>query len=136
MTDPVAPASTPVPDGLDRDEIALRAYALWQGRGCPSGSAEQDWLEAEHQLRRERAARLEATPRFAPAGVDGLDSVFPLTATAVASMPDSTGAAPKRRRRPSASAVSGGVGATKAGAPAPPAAGTRVTRKRPARPDA
>jgi hypothetical protein len=26
------------------------AYQLWQARGCPTGTAEQDWREAERQL--------------------------------------------------------------------------------------
>jgi hypothetical protein len=30
--------------------IGELAYHLWQARGCPAGSAEQDWLEAERQL--------------------------------------------------------------------------------------
>jgi Protein of unknown function (DUF2934) len=30
------------------DELA---YRLWQARGCPEGSAERDWLDAEKQLR-------------------------------------------------------------------------------------
>ncbi len=33
-------------------DIAQLAYALWQQRGCPVGSAEKDWLEAEQQLSR------------------------------------------------------------------------------------
>jgi hypothetical protein len=28
-------------------DIANLAYSLWQQRGCPEGSPEQDWLEAE-----------------------------------------------------------------------------------------
>src|ERR1700684_3619225 len=31
--------------------IVELAYRLWQARGCPDGSAEQDWLDAEKQLR-------------------------------------------------------------------------------------
>jgi DUF2934 family protein len=27
------------------------AYQLWQARGCPDGTAEKDWLDAERQLR-------------------------------------------------------------------------------------
>ena len=30
--------------------IGELAYHLWQARGCPEGSAEQDWLDAEKQL--------------------------------------------------------------------------------------
>jgi hypothetical protein len=32
-------------------ETAELAYQLWQGRGCPDGSAEVDWFEAARQLR-------------------------------------------------------------------------------------
>jgi hypothetical protein len=34
------------------ENIAKLAYALWQYRGCPIGSPELDWAEAESQLRR------------------------------------------------------------------------------------
>jgi Protein of unknown function (DUF2934) len=37
------------------ERVALLAYALWQYRGCPIGSPEQDWLEAERQLLRPHA---------------------------------------------------------------------------------
>jgi LmbE family N-acetylglucosaminyl deacetylase len=30
--------------------IGELAYHLWQARGCPDGSAERDWLDAERQL--------------------------------------------------------------------------------------
>lgn len=32
------------------EQIAERAYALWIERGCPEGSDEADWLEAEREL--------------------------------------------------------------------------------------
>jgi Protein of unknown function (DUF2934) len=38
------------------EDIANLAYALWQRRGCPDGSAEEDWLEAEQQLGRHAEA--------------------------------------------------------------------------------
>jgi hypothetical protein len=31
--------------------IGELAYRLWQARGCPEGSAERDWLDAEKQLK-------------------------------------------------------------------------------------
>ena len=34
------------------EEIARLAYILWQARGSGDGEAEQDWFEAERQLRR------------------------------------------------------------------------------------
>jgi hypothetical protein len=34
--------------------IASRAYALWQARGCPEGSPEVDWFQAEQELKTSR----------------------------------------------------------------------------------
>ena len=31
--------------------IRARAYELWQARGCPEGSPEEDWFHAAEQLR-------------------------------------------------------------------------------------
>jgi hypothetical protein len=54
--------------------IGELAYSLWQSRGCPDGSAEQDWLDAEKQLKAaQRATDLRTTePRAAepPANAD------------------------------------------------------------------
>jgi len=33
-----------------QEQIASLAYALWQRRGCPEGSPQQDWLRAEEAL--------------------------------------------------------------------------------------
>jgi hypothetical protein len=33
------------------DDIAWRAYLLWEARGCPQGTHLQDWLEAEKELK-------------------------------------------------------------------------------------
>jgi hypothetical protein len=33
------------------DEIANRAYQLWERRGCPIGTPEEDWIRAEEELR-------------------------------------------------------------------------------------
>jgi hypothetical protein len=35
---------------VDPSRIRDRAYARWQERGCPEGTAEQDWFEAEREL--------------------------------------------------------------------------------------
>jgi hypothetical protein len=32
------------------EDIASLAYALWQQRGCPEGSSEEDWFKAEQEL--------------------------------------------------------------------------------------
>ncbi len=34
----------------EEKSIGELAYRLWQSRGCPAGTAEQDWLDAEKQL--------------------------------------------------------------------------------------
>jgi len=38
------------PGTSGNDAIATLAYELWLGRGCPDGSPEQDWYEAERVL--------------------------------------------------------------------------------------
>jgi hypothetical protein len=52
MTRTVTPAvahpttTTRVP----HERIAMRAYEKWLRRGCPHGTDQQDWLEAEAEL--------------------------------------------------------------------------------------
>jgi hypothetical protein len=36
---------------LDHADIAALARAIWQSKGRPSGSREEDWFEAERKLR-------------------------------------------------------------------------------------
>jgi hypothetical protein len=36
---------------IKEQDIAALAYRLWQDRGCPEGSPEEDWLRAVHELR-------------------------------------------------------------------------------------
>ena len=36
---------------INHEQIARLAYDLWKARGCPHGSAEVDWLQAEQELR-------------------------------------------------------------------------------------
>jgi DUF2934 family protein len=40
-----------IPINPSQQDIANLAYALWQLRGCPEGSADEDWKEAERQLK-------------------------------------------------------------------------------------
>ncbi len=35
----------------NHDDIAALAYALWQERGCPIGSPDEDWFRAESELK-------------------------------------------------------------------------------------
>jgi hypothetical protein len=55
-----AGATEPDRENYSTDEIAAQAYQNWCERGCPEGSPEIDWYEAERQVRerkRTRAAR-------------------------------------------------------------------------------
>jgi hypothetical protein len=36
--------------GVDHAAIAARAYELWEMRGRPIGSDEEDWIRAEQEL--------------------------------------------------------------------------------------
>jgi hypothetical protein len=38
-------------------DIAALAYELWQARGCPDGSPEEDWFHAAEELRSRAYAR-------------------------------------------------------------------------------
>jgi len=38
---------------LTHEQIAERAKNIWIERGCPSNQDEQNWLEAENQLKQE-----------------------------------------------------------------------------------
>lgn len=49
-------ASAPLADRPAYEDIALLAYTLWQERGCPEGSSEEDWFRAEQEL----SGRLQA----------------------------------------------------------------------------
>jgi hypothetical protein len=46
-----APATPPT-----HEQIAALAKILWVARGCPEGSPEVDWFEAEQQLREKQQA--------------------------------------------------------------------------------
>jgi len=36
---------------VDREAVARLAYSYWEARGFVGGSAEQDWLRAEEEIR-------------------------------------------------------------------------------------
>jgi Protein of unknown function (DUF2934) len=42
-------------DEPTHEEISVRAYYCWLDRGGAEGLAEQDWQQAEHELRAEKA---------------------------------------------------------------------------------
>jgi hypothetical protein len=59
--DHLGKSSTDVP-GPSHEEIAQQAYKLWEERGKPDGSDQEDWHRAEDKLRNQSAA-----PRDTPA---------------------------------------------------------------------
>ncbi|MCI0332177.1 MAG: DUF2934 domain-containing protein [Planctomycetes bacterium] len=46
---------------VPQDEIARRAYEIWQSRGCPDGDGSQDWQAAEAELVAARVGRNGST---------------------------------------------------------------------------
>jgi hypothetical protein len=72
---------------LSEQDIRERAYALWEARGRPEGSAEEDWRAAEQQLRAE---------------LDAVESPLPPLGTKAAKTLDDdvTIAKPRARPRP------------------------------------
>jgi hypothetical protein len=49
------------PERVSEIEIAARAYEIWQSRGCPIGSAEEDWFQAERELTTQKTTSSSAT---------------------------------------------------------------------------
>lgn len=47
---------------IDQDAIRRRAYERWQQRGCPAGTADGDWLNAEQELLGEQTTRAVSLP--------------------------------------------------------------------------
>ena len=41
------------------EERVRRAHRLWEERGCPIGSPEEDWFRAEEEIRSEQVVRDE-----------------------------------------------------------------------------
>ena len=41
---------------VSEPDVARLAYALWEQRGCPEGSSEEDWFRAEQELWAGRAS--------------------------------------------------------------------------------
>lgn len=51
----------------NRDEIAARAYRIWEAEGRPADKAEEHWLRAEQELAgRARQQQTAITMEFAP----------------------------------------------------------------------
>jgi hypothetical protein len=57
-TTTLRPAGTKTPEAakmvkITREQIAQRAHEIWVKNGCKHGQDEQNWLEAERQLKAE-----------------------------------------------------------------------------------
>jgi len=46
-----APQSGGVEQDCNQDGVAALAYKMWQERGCPIGSDQEDWFRAESELK-------------------------------------------------------------------------------------
>jgi hypothetical protein len=49
------------PSHVTKEEIAQRAYEIWQARGCPASDGRDDWKAAEAELTTERIGRNGST---------------------------------------------------------------------------
>ncbi|MCC7475973.1 MAG: DUF2934 domain-containing protein [Pirellulales bacterium] len=46
---------------VSEEEIARRAYEIWEARGCPPGDGTDNWQAAEAELLADRICRGEST---------------------------------------------------------------------------
>jgi hypothetical protein len=46
------------------EDIAALAYAVWQEKGCPAGTLQEDWLRAEQELAANPAAGCTSVRTF------------------------------------------------------------------------
>jgi len=53
------------------EAIALRAYNLWEDRGCPIGSPEDDWFRAEREIIGQEGQPTKARARAASVSMKG-----------------------------------------------------------------
>jgi hypothetical protein len=75
--------------------ISDLAYHLWQARGCPMGSAELDWAEAERQV---RGVRSQERALDAPLPVDAAPAPAPADPPPPAADPGAPRARKKAKR--------------------------------------
>jgi hypothetical protein len=75
----------PQPIAIDEPAIRHRAHERWLEQGCPQGTSERDWLDAERELIAE-AVGLAAVPRGAasePAAAEPSRAVIEAAAPSV-----------------------------------------------------
>ena len=71
MSNRITPATQPTQAGkpataIPHEQIAKRAYLKWCQRGCKDGMHQQDWLEAEAELRAEVMGHMGGKPAQVP----------------------------------------------------------------------
>lgn len=60
VTDSAVPnLPNPMPTDSSHEKIARRAYQMWQAAGCPDGTHDEHWFDAEREL----ARRADGEPR-------------------------------------------------------------------------
>jgi Protein of unknown function (DUF2934) len=59
LSGPPAEADAVVNQVLADEEIARKAYALWESRGRPFGSPDEDWYRAVHELYASESSSLQ-----------------------------------------------------------------------------
>jgi hypothetical protein len=60
----------------DHHEIQVRAYKLWQERGCPWGTRENDWFRAEQELMNSERGPLSTVAREVGAALGNVVSLI------------------------------------------------------------
>ena len=45
------PPAASIESRLTYEDIAALAYSLWEARGCPEGTPDEDWFNAEKALK-------------------------------------------------------------------------------------
>jgi hypothetical protein len=73
----------------NRASIAELAYQLWVRRGCPDGSDDLDWLEAERQLAAESSSPPASEASFGGEVDSSRESSFPTSDPLSGHLPDS-----------------------------------------------
>ena len=87
------------PLGIDAQAISRRAHELWLKRGCPAGTPELDWQEAERQLRAEALSAGAPRDEAVTPGAVRDDTRPSVTTSRAVGSSRSESAAPVPRRR-------------------------------------
>ncbi len=61
---------------IDTEEIARRAYEIWQARGCPPGDGSENWRAAEEELLAARVRRNGSTQQRLQSWVERVRQKF------------------------------------------------------------